>query len=153
MPDHPVSFVANYWALMLLTLGLFGLRFATQRTPRLSGAVMTEALTVYAAYLFYFMVRGLVKDQRPLAFDNARRIVELEQRLGPHIEESLQAAIIDQEHIVRFMNWIYVWAHWPVAKRAGCRSRPQPQLTRSRAAGPASDIVVRMSLASIASAR
>lgn len=114
MPDHPVSFVANYWALILLTLGLFGLRFVVQRTNRVSGAVMTEALTVYAAYLFYFMVRGLVKDQRELAFTNARRIVELEQWMGLHIEEGLQAAVIDQDQIVSFMNWIYVWAHWPV---------------------------------------
>lgn len=114
MPDHPVGFVANYWALIVLTLGLFGLRLALQRTSRVSGAIMTEALTVYAAYLFYFMARGLVKDQRALAHANARRIIEIEQWLGLHIEEGLQAAVIEYDQIVSFMNWIYVWAHWPV---------------------------------------
>lgn len=114
MHDHPISFIANYWALLLLTAGLLGMRVLMRRTQRISGAIMTEAFTVYAAYLFYFMVRGLVKDQRALAYANARRIIEIEQALGLHIEEGLQALVVGNDQIVRFMNWIYVWAHWPV---------------------------------------
>ena len=118
MQDHPVSFIANYWALILLTAGLLGMRVLMRRTKRISGAIVTEAFTVYAAYLFYFMVRGLAKDQRALAYANARKIIEIERWLGLRIEEGLQAAIVGNDQIVRIMNWIYVWAHWPVTVAA-----------------------------------
>ena len=49
-----------------------------------------------------------------VAFDHARDIVALERSLGIVVEPQLQGAIIDHPALVTLVNWVYVWAHWPV---------------------------------------
>jgi PAP2 superfamily len=64
-------------------------------------------LGVYAAYL---MVRRLVVNDegRRQSANNAERIVELERRLGIHVEPELQALLLPRRRVVAVLNVAYV---------------------------------------------
>lgn len=77
-------------------------------------SVGVEVLILGAAISSYFLVRGLISGRISLAFDNADRVVALERSLGLFVEADLQAAIGDQGWLIDAVNWIYIYAHWPV---------------------------------------
>jgi membrane-associated phospholipid phosphatase len=73
-----------------------------------------EAALVAFALLAYFGVRLLARDGRPEALANAWRIVRLETALHCCWERPVQQALLEQAYLVRLLNWVYVWGHWPV---------------------------------------
>ncbi len=83
------------------------------RTSRLRAA-LREILLVLAGVVVYFGVRGITVTDAQEALDHALDLVALEQALGLYVEPSLQALVLGSDSLVAFMNWIYIWGHWPV---------------------------------------
>jgi hypothetical protein len=73
-----------------------------------------QFLLIVGAALCYFAVRGLTQSSLALAQDNARAVVRLERRLGISWEHAAQALVIDHETLVRIVNAVYMYGHWPV---------------------------------------
>ena len=75
---------------------------------------LAEVLLVVPAYVLYQFVRGAVHGRAGDAFDNAARVIRIEQRLGIFHEASLQQLILPKAWIVDFFNYLYIWGHLPV---------------------------------------
>ncbi len=73
-----------------------------------------EIPVVALALLAYFGVRALTEGGFEQALQNADRVVAVEQRLGLYRETELQDLITGHHWMVTFMNWVYMWGHWPV---------------------------------------
>ena len=73
-----------------------------------------EILLIAPAIFVYFAVRGLVVARDEIAFTNADSIIRFQTRLGLFHEPTLQAWILGSDFLVRLVNWIYIWGHWPV---------------------------------------
>ena len=88
-----------------------------QLTPR-GGAwyerLVREVLLIAPAIFIYFAVRGIVVAREEDAIRNASGIVDFQARLGIFHEPTLQAWILGSDFLIRTMNWIYIWGHWPV---------------------------------------
>ena len=69
---------------------------------------------VGAGALCYFGVRGLTRSDVAAAQLNATRVVDLEAGTGLLWETTVQGWVIDSDHLVTAVNWIYIYAHWPV---------------------------------------
>ena len=76
--------------------------------------LLLQFLLILGAALCYFGVRGLTQSSLALAQDNARAVVRLERRLGINWEHAAQGLVIDHETLVRTVNAIYMYGHWPV---------------------------------------
>ena len=63
--------------------------------------------------LAYFGVRVVTEGDVDDAYRNAEALVDVERALGFFWEVDLQNAIIDYGWLVTFMNWVYMWGHWP----------------------------------------
>lgn len=68
----------------------------------------------FVAALAYFAVRGLTEGSTEDALRNANRIERFEDWLGILIEPQLQNLITGSTILVNIVNWIYIWAHWPL---------------------------------------
>jgi hypothetical protein len=79
-----------------------------------------EAALVTFALLAYFGVRVLVRDGGAEALANAGLLVRFEAALHFAWEQPLQQAFLDQVHLVRLLNWIYIWGYWPVLAACVC---------------------------------
>jgi len=75
---------------------------------------VAELLFVVPAYVLYQFVRGAVHGKAGDAFDNAARVISIEQRLGIFHEASLQQLILPRAWVVDFFNYLYIWGHLPV---------------------------------------
>lgn len=73
-----------------------------------------QFLLITAASVLYFAVRMVTKEADEAAHQNAREIVRFEQRIGIDIEPWAQDQILDNQALVTFFNWVYIWLHWPV---------------------------------------
>lgn len=73
-----------------------------------------ELGVAFLAALAYFGVRGFTEANAPEALRNAGRIEDLERALGMLIEPELQDLITHSTWMVNLVNWIYIWAHWPL---------------------------------------
>jgi len=73
-----------------------------------------ELGVAFLAALAYFGVRGLTEGSASDALRNAGRIEDLERALGILIEPELQNLITHSTWMVNLVNWIYIWAHWPL---------------------------------------
>lgn len=77
------------------------------------GAV--ELLIVGVAFVFYYLVRGMVVERTFEATSRAIRIVELEKSLGLWVwETKMQAWVMSSDVLVHLFNNIYVYAHFPL---------------------------------------
>ena len=76
--------------------------------------LLHEVALVVAGVLVYFGVRGMTAGSRAAALDNARSLVEIEQRLGMRLEDEVQDLVLGWEPAVTLANWAYIWGHWPV---------------------------------------
>lgn len=85
----------------------------TDRTTRWLEVTEQFAL-VFAAAIFYFLVRGLTQGSTEHAERNAESILRIERRLGLDIEEWAQGLVIGSRGLVTLSNWVYIWGHWPV---------------------------------------
>jgi membrane-associated phospholipid phosphatase len=76
---------------------------------------VVELLVVGVAFVFYYLVRGMVVERTFEATSRAIRIVELEQRLGLWVwETKMQAWVMSSDVLVHLFNNIYVYAHFPL---------------------------------------
>lgn len=76
--------------------------------------LLVQFLLIAGAALCYFAVRGLTQSSLDAALDNARALVRLEGYLGMEWEHAAQALVIDHETLVRIVNAVYMYGHWPV---------------------------------------
>jgi hypothetical protein len=69
-----------------------------------------EAAMGIGAYAVYLGVRALVVNERGRrrAAENARRVCELEERLGLHVEPAIQQLLLPRRHLLRMLNVSYV---------------------------------------------
>jgi len=77
-------------------------------------AVPRELLFVLAGVCVYFGVRGVTASDADTAQQNAADLVDLERAVGIYVEPRLQDMIDNSDAIMTFMNWVYIWGHWPV---------------------------------------
>jgi hypothetical protein len=89
---------------------------AITRTVRFVNKVgVVELLIVGVAFVFYYLVRGMVVERTFEATSRAIRIVELEKSLGLWVwETKLQAWVMSSDVLVHLFNNIYVYAHFPL---------------------------------------
>jgi membrane-associated phospholipid phosphatase len=66
------------------------------------------------ADLCYETVRGVSEGSTALAFENARSIATLEQKLGLFFEQDFQAWVIGQRVLVDLANFMYVNSHFVI---------------------------------------
>ncbi len=78
-------------------------------TPR---QLIKEIVILVAAFAAYFAVRAVAEGQTQ-GFIHAAKVIEVERTLGIFWEPALQAHILDFDALVVFVNWVYVWGHWP----------------------------------------
>lgn len=64
--------------------------------------------------MLYFLVRDLSAGQEREAFANAASIVNFEKALGLDWESTLQQRVLDTDWIIAFMNWVYIYGHFPL---------------------------------------
>jgi PAP2 superfamily protein len=69
-----------------------------------------EAAIGLGAYAVYLGVRALVVNERGRrrASENARRVCELEERLGLHVEPAIQQLLLPRRRLLRVLNVSYV---------------------------------------------
>lgn len=77
-------------------------------------AVPRELVIVLSGVVVYFGVRGITVSNAHIALDNARDLVRFEKGLGFYWEPELQEVVTGSQALMTFMNWIYIWGHWPV---------------------------------------
>lgn len=111
--EQLLTFFESYWPILSITAFLFGVRWIVQRKFT-NAEFLSEATLVYGAYLSYYMVRGLVKDQAVVGRENAYKLIAFERDLHMFVELQLQGFALKYEMLVNAMNWVYVWLHWPV---------------------------------------
>ena len=75
---------------------------------------LRELAAVAAAALVYYLVRGAVSDRADEAFQRARDILELEQRLRLDWESAIHEAILASNALIDFANGTYFWGHMPL---------------------------------------
>lgn len=73
-----------------------------------------EVLIVVVAYFAYFLVRGFTEGSEDRALENADLLIDLERSLGILWEPAWQETVIDNQRMVTFANWAYIWGHWPI---------------------------------------
>ena len=90
-------------------------RSAQQLAPSPFKRVVSGLGPVVLLYALYSIVRFLVADRGPdLGFSNAKRLLDLEDRVGIGREHALQAALLPHQWIVRGSNWYYVFGFLPI---------------------------------------
>jgi hypothetical protein len=75
---------------------------------------VAELAFIIPAYTLYQFVRGAVHGKAGTAFDNASRLIHIEQQLGIFHEAFLQQLILPKTWMVDFFNYLYIWGHLPV---------------------------------------
>jgi hypothetical protein len=71
-----------------------------------------EAAVIVALLLLYRLGRILGRDEAARAFDNAREVLALEDRLGIDNELSVQRAMLDETDAIRLLNRYYASVHF-----------------------------------------
>ncbi len=86
------------------------------RTGRAAAAlgVARELAIVGFAAAVYGAVRAVTQGSAAQAVANAEGVERLERTLGIGWEQSVQSLVIGSDVLVRLVNWIYIWGHWPV---------------------------------------
>lgn len=77
-------------------------------------SAFSQLVLIATASLLYFGVRGFTQEQASLAFQNARSIVQFERSIGLNFEPVAQSLILDNDWLITFFNWVYIYLHWPV---------------------------------------
>ena len=73
-----------------------------------------EVCLLLPAALLYFLVRGVTAPRAGEAIARAERLIDLERSLGIFVEPDWQRTILQYPSVVDVVNWVYIWAHWPV---------------------------------------
>ena len=75
---------------------------------------LRELAAVAIAALVYYLVRGAVSDRADEAFQRARDILDLEQRLWLDWESAIHEAILGSSALIDLANGTYFWGHMPL---------------------------------------
>ena len=75
---------------------------------------LRELAAVAFAALVYYLVRGAVSDRADEAFQRARDILELEQRLRLDWETAIHESILGSNALIDLANGTYFWGHMPL---------------------------------------
>ena len=75
---------------------------------------LRELAAVAVAALIYYLVRGAVADRADEAFQRARDILELEQRLRLDWETAIHESILGSNALIDLANGTYFWGHMPL---------------------------------------
>lgn len=73
-----------------------------------------QVLLIGGLTLVYFAVRAASSQQMTQAMTNAADVVALEERFGFAIEASVHDAAMTTEPLIRALNAVYLWGHFPV---------------------------------------
>lgn len=86
------------------------------RTP-----LVREGASLLVLYWTYSFVRWFVARDNPYEpFENAFRLVHLEQKLGVFFEPIVQSALVEHAlGVVHFANWFYTLGYFPILLLAG----------------------------------
>jgi len=109
-----LAFASAYWLVLALIPALL---FTRRLLPAARNGwvdLAREACLALSAYLVYFLVRGMVKDQAAIAYTHAEHVIAFERRLGIFWELGLHRRVVNSAALVSVANWIYVWFYWPV---------------------------------------
>ena len=94
---------------------------------------VNEMLLILVASAVYFGVRFITESGHEAAVDNAQLVIAFERILGLDVEAELQKWALQHDWLMVIVNWVYMWAHWPLLAgtmiwlhrtRAGSRRRP-----------------------------
>lgn len=85
----------------------------TGRAPAVLGVARELAIVGFAAAV-YGAVRAVTEGSVARAVANAEAVERLERTLGIGWEQSVQSLVIGSDVLIRLVNWIYIWGHWPV---------------------------------------
>ncbi|MEA2513313.1 MAG: hypothetical protein QOJ59_2800 [Thermomicrobiales bacterium] len=111
-PLNPLAWnTSTYFGLIVCVLLL---RLLVQWPQHGLGRFVQEICLILPAGLLYFSIRGLGHADPQVAIAHARSVISSERALGIFVEPALQRAIVDHSVLVSVVNWIYIWAHWPV---------------------------------------
>ena len=77
-------------------------------------SVLRELVIILGFVVVYFAVRGRTEGGVARADENARRVLDVESWLGVDVERQVQDTVEDSHLLTAFMNWVYIWGHWPV---------------------------------------
>jgi hypothetical protein len=78
-----------------------------------------ELSLIAAGFVGYFGVRAITQGSAEAAAAHGRSLVSFERWLGIYWEPWLQERIADYRPVVTFVNWVYIWGHWPVIVAVG----------------------------------
>ncbi len=78
------------------------------------GGFAREVCLLLPAALLYFLVRGVTAPRADEAIARGERLIDLERSLGIFVEPVWQRAILPYPGLLDVVNWVYIWAHWPV---------------------------------------
>jgi membrane-associated phospholipid phosphatase len=83
------------------------------RRARVLWTLGQAAFVVLCIYL-YFRIRNITEGSYDVAVAHARDLVELEERLGIAVEETLQDPFLGSGALATAANSVYIYGHWPV---------------------------------------
>ena len=84
------------------------------RYGRLVPGLTCEVVAIVAVYLGYRQARSIARDQGAEAFENARRVVDLEQHLNVFSERAAQRIAMHHDAVIWALNHYYVKVHFPL---------------------------------------
>lgn len=76
--------------------------------------VLRQILVVVGSVAVYFGVRHLTEGDVETATANADLVIELQNRMGIGVELQFQEWALGIPGVLKAMNTIYIWGHWPV---------------------------------------
>ena len=88
-------------------------------SARVSEALARELPILVLFALLYSGVRELTQGGTVAAGRHAAQVLDLEQRLGIAWEHGMQSVVLGHRALVTFVNWTYIWGHWPVIAAVG----------------------------------
>jgi hypothetical protein len=80
--------------------------------------VLHQIALLLGATVAYLGVRGLTAGDPATAEQNAHAVLRFERHVGLEWEAGVQRLLLDEEHVVRVFNAVYVWGFWPVVAGA-----------------------------------
>ena len=98
---------------------------------RFGAQLAKEAAVIAALLLLYRLGRILGRDEAARAFENAREVLVLEDRLGIDNELAVQRAVLDETGLIRLLNRYYASVHFGAA-HADTRAALESSLPRLR---------------------
>jgi hypothetical protein len=133
--DSEATELLLYWGRfvvvgLLIVAAIWSLRSNADRR-----VLVREFVLILGAYLAYSFVRGMSEGDTDVAISNARSVADIEKDLGCWWEPAWQQAAVGHQWLVRLLNNVYIYGHWPLIAAVACwlffKARPRYFLMRS----------------------